>query len=557
MASDNKNGRTEVLDNLDFDSIEQQWRQQKMGPGAPPQDAAFPPPPSGGFPPPPGGGFPPPPGGGFPPPPGGGFPPLPPMPGFPGGAGVPGGDATAAIDVSNMELEPDMSTINLSMDQLSASLNSDMGLGISDAPTEALRLEDVNVSLKGNNKVIVGDNTSNATHQRATAAMQKVERSPDQVQIHGTGSHPIYQGKEEGSKTGMIVGIVIVVLLLVGGGIGAAIMLSSDGDGDAANSATTKPAVKPKPEGVVTAEQAAELSLADAWNETQTKTSDEDFFAMQFELEPFAGEGLLVTVTGNGVFFNGLKLGTLEVAATPMEPLSEALSAAEDKALPVLVVPHEGLTFKQIYAVLLSTRADGRKLYLSGTDSNNLLYGIPLTPYKWDEESSKHEDSKIYIEVLTDAIKVTSPNPEYAAALKVIAEKKAAAELEAAPKEGEDKKAAKDGEKKEAKGEDKKDTKGDAAPKDGDKAVVEAAPEEPTVPKTITQELAFPSGTDPQQSELATALKKIHEENSKTPRVKISAVGDVSVVKLAQVLIAAHLNEKKTLFETLLIEPMK
>ena len=55
-----------------------------------------------------------------------------------------------------------------------------------------INFEDVNAAIQGTNKVIVGGDTAQDAHHRATAAMGKVERSPDQVQIHGTGSHPIF-----------------------------------------------------------------------------------------------------------------------------------------------------------------------------------------------------------------------------------------------------------------------------------------------------------------------------------------------------------------------------
>lgn len=366
--ADNKDGRTEVLGDLNFDSLEQQWRQKQMGaPGAPPA-------------------------------------PMPP----PGTKQ----DSTVALDVSAADLDSDMSTVSLSAADLANIPQLNMGgatpfrpspmpgmpgaplgmpgapLGMpgmppgmggpsSNAPTEALNFKDVeammakNAAPPGGGRVIVGSSDP-AIHGSPTAAMPPVSAlAPGQVQIKHTGSQPIYKPKK--SNTGMIVAVVVVALLLVGGGITAAIMLGGESKG------TTTPTPSTS-EATTTPEAPKPLSLSESW---KAATS---LLPPSLDGDPPPDKAHLISAsTDQGIKLDNIPLApSIDAPSGQHDALATALTALPDKGSPLIFAFPQSLSFQQAFPLLATASKNGHPISLGVLASSGALSVVRIDPFSWD-----------------------------------------------------------------------------------------------------------------------------------------------------------------------------
>jgi hypothetical protein len=410
--ADNKDGRTEVLGDLNFDSLEQQWRQKQMGaPGA-----VAPPPMQHGAAP---------------------------------------QDSTMALDVSAADLESDMSTVSLSAAQLSnlpqfAALTSapraqaappvmpmpgappnmygapppnmygapppnmygapPPGMpGMPGAPTEALRLEDVEALMaKGPNapqptqsaggKLVIGSNDP-AVHSSPTAAMAPISAPPGQVQIKHTGSQPIYRPAPK-KNTGMIIIIAATLVVLIGGGVTAVVMMGGSGDQAADSSQPTTPTDQPTTPAPEAA--AKPLTYAEAWKATAALPGF-NFIDLDKAVTPPSAAHLISASAQHGVRLDhaDLKASLTDGAAALTKALGER---AEIKAAALIYAFPFELTYQQAFPILEAGAKAGHTAHLGARSGNTVL----VSPDGWDGKPAA-SPSVIQVKLTASQIELSGP----------------------------------------------------------------------------------------------------------------------------------------------------
>jgi hypothetical protein len=282
-----------------------------------------------------------------------------------------------------------------------------MGGPLPGAPTEALRLEDVEAMMsKGpgapagsSNQLVVGS-ADPAIHGSPTAALPPVALAPGQVQIKHTGSQPIYRPQPK-KNTGMIVGIVVMVLVLIGAAV-AAVFLVGGKDATKTEATDTKPTDKgPDPNTPPAADKP--LAYVDALKATAA-LSGFNLIDLDKAASPPQGAELISASAKHGVRLSHVDLKA-KLAEGP-DALTKALGERADiKGAPlVYALPFE-LTFQDAFALLDVGAKAGHATYL-GSRTGSV---VQIEPTGWGGKAIAEAPA---LKVRLSAAEVTLSGPK-------------------------------------------------------------------------------------------------------------------------------------------------